>query len=237
MSAPACWLVRFHGQGSDEARLCASAGCRWWSTSSLRRGVGCGEIVPALPFPMFVKPANLGSSVGISQGSESGGAAAALETGRRVTIARSSSSAASSGASSSARCWATHDPRCGDAVRNPAVARVLRLRRQVPAGSSADRCCRRDLTPEQTERDAAAGGGMLPGGGVRRYGARRFPDGKRDGQIFTSTRSTQFRASRPSACTRRCGSMRASLLRTARPADRVGAGTRRDPRKRTRYSR
>ena len=59
-------------------------------------------------YPMFVKPANLGSSVGISKANESGRTAQkAIAAAAPVTIARSSSSEPSSARNSSAPCWAT----------------------------------------------------------------------------------------------------------------------------------
>ncbi len=57
-------------------------------------------------FPMFVKPANLGSSVGISKAHNLEELKPALHLARVRTIARSSWSAASPAASSNARCSA-----------------------------------------------------------------------------------------------------------------------------------
>ena len=60
-------VVDFDGQGDDEARGAKSAGCRWWNIVSSRRGAVWAIRSSKFDFPMFVKPANLGSSVGISK--------------------------------------------------------------------------------------------------------------------------------------------------------------------------
>ena len=62
-------------------------------------------------YPLFVKPANLGSSVGISKAHDREELAARARPCRGVSTARSSSNGPSSGARSSARCSATTIPK------------------------------------------------------------------------------------------------------------------------------
>ena len=95
------------------------------------------DICSRLPFPMFVKPANLGSSVGISKvktceelapragirrGVRSQDSGGARHRGARVRMLRARQSR----------------PDRGDPLRDSAVARVLRLRRQVYSGHFED---------------------------------------------------------------------------------------------------
>ncbi len=58
----------------------------------LRSGEGCESACAALPFPVFVKPANLGSSVGISKAKDAGQLRAAVELAakydRKVIVER-----------------------------------------------------------------------------------------------------------------------------------------------------
>ena len=91
------------------------------------------------------------------------------------------------------------------ALRDSALARVLRLRRQIPARSGADPGARRPA--RRAHRGVAASRrGMLSRGGVRGHGARGFLPGEGRPTACTSTRSIPSRASPPSACTPRCGS-------------------------------
>src|SRR5437773_1462317 len=60
------------------------------------------------------------------------------------------------------------------ALRNPALARILRLRRQIPARPGQDRAARADLAAKKG-RAAPSGRRVLPRRGVQRHGPRRFP--------------------------------------------------------------
>ena len=102
-----------------------------------RRDV-CGRF----PFPVFVKPANLGSSVGVSKAKTCEELKAALDFAaqfdRKILVERGIE-----GREFECSVLGNDDPDCGGAVRNSAFARFLRLRRQVPAQPGADRGARR----------------------------------------------------------------------------------------------
>ncbi len=108
-----------HGQGDDEGRLRRArpagrariaSSCATSGTAAAR--TSCRELEAALGFPMFVKPANLGSSVGISKAKDPDGAWRGDRPRRRPSIARSSSKRrCPRRARSSARCSATTSPR------------------------------------------------------------------------------------------------------------------------------
>ena len=72
-----------------------------------RDEAACLEAVAALSYPLFVKPARGGSSLGISRVDEPGGLAAAIELARATTPRSSSSRASSAPANSSAESWRT----------------------------------------------------------------------------------------------------------------------------------
>ena len=154
----------------------------------------------ASPFPVFVKPANLGSSVGISKANNRAELNAAIDAGGAVRPQDHRRARHHRAASSSAPCWATTNPMRRDALRDPAVARVLRLRRQVSARHSAKTSCRPNLTPKQTAGDPAAGGRLLTGRWTARAWRAWISCWKARRARSTSTRSTPFPASRPSAC-------------------------------------
>ena len=85
-----------------------------------------------LGFPLFVKPANLGSSVGISKAKTRDELAAALELAAAFDRKSSSRRPCRTRARSSAPCSATTTPEASVAGRDRPVARVLRLRGEVP---------------------------------------------------------------------------------------------------------
>ena len=148
------------------------------------------------------------------EGEDLRGTAGRSGTGRRSSIARSWWNAASRAASSNAPCWATSEPIAAVPCEilpsrefyDYEDKYLLDAAKLIVAGA--------DLTPEQTAESAAAGGRLLSGRGLRRHGARRFPDRDRDRANSTSTRSTPSPASRPSACIRKCGKRRACRTRS-----------------------
>ena len=128
----------------------------------------------ALGFPMFVKPANLGSSVGISKAKDP--AALARGDGRSpaASTARSSSRPrCPTRARSSARCSATTSPR-RRCRRDHPVARVLRLRGEVPRRRVEGRHPGGPAGDDRRRGPAAVDRGV-PGDRLRRHGARRLP--------------------------------------------------------------
>ena len=210
-----------HGQGGHEGRLSRPAACRWcpigcWSAHEWQRPARrrhAAAIAQALGFPLFVKPANLGSSVGISKATTTPTCAAAIDLAlqfdrkvvveaavpdareiecararqrrrrRRRSPARSSRSASST----------TTKPSTSTRARVPVIpadldaATVAEVRRLAIEAFQADR--------------------------RRRPRARRLPAGARRPASSSSTRSTRCRASRRSACTRSSGRPRASTTR------------------------
>ncbi len=146
------------------------------------------EVCGRLPFPVFVKPANLGSSVGISKAktceellARSGirGAVRSQDSGRarhqraRVRVFRA-------GQRGSGR----RGP-----VRDFAFARVLRLRRQISAECRGNRRARR--SDAGADRGSAAPGGrMLSCGRLRGHGARRLSDGGATGKFYINEINT-----------------------------------------------
>ena len=130
-----------------------------------------------LPFPMFVKPANLGSSVGISKAHNCEELKAALKLAaqydRKVVVERGIEGR-------EFECARAGQRRAGsvDAMRDPSVARVLRLRRQIPAEPGAH-----ELPAE------SAPGRDSPKCGVWRWSATKLWDARAwDGWIFCARR-------------------------------------------------
>ena len=92
-------------------RLCRDRGLPIVEYTVVSRDeIEADAVAREFPFPMFVKPANLGSSVGISKAHDCAELEDRAEGWRPNTIARFWWSAVSKGASSSARCSATSDP-------------------------------------------------------------------------------------------------------------------------------
>jgi len=177
---------------------------------SLPRGTAnVVEACAALPFPVFVKPANLGSSVGISKAHNAreleAAFALAAEYDRKVIVERG---------------IVGRELECA-VLGNEAPAASLPCE-ILPSREFYDyddkytwtwprpRCrpiCRRNYG-----RTAAAGGGMLPRGGVRRDGAGGFLLETSTGKLYINEINT-IPASLPSACTPRCGSTAACRFR------------------------
>ena len=102
-----------------------------------------------LPFPMFVKPANLGSSVGISKAHDGRNWRRRWRWPRNTTARcrRARHRGPGAGVRGAGQRTADGFP----ALRNSALARILRLRRQVPAGPRRKPKLPADLPPEKTE--------------------------------------------------------------------------------------
>ena len=158
-----------------------------------------------LAFPVFVKPANLGSSVGISKAHDAAGIRGGVHSRRPVRPQGDRRTSHRWAANWSAPCWAMQEPMAS------LPCEILPSREfydyedkylldlaqtQVPA----------DLLRRTHRGIAPAGRGMLSRGGVRGHGARRFLPREGDRSSCTSTRSTPSRASPRSACIPRCGS-------------------------------
>ena len=125
-------------------RLCVERGLPVVEYMSVRRGQ-----VPVtrrsagkFPFPVFVKPANLGSSVGRLEGQDLRRAEGRARIGRAVRPQNHGRARHSRARVRMLRARQRRSRRRG-AVRNSAVARILRLRRQVSVEPSADRGARR----------------------------------------------------------------------------------------------
>ena len=171
----------------------------------------------ALPFPMFVKPANLGSSVGISKAHNAQELSAAFELAaqfdRKIIVER--------GIEGREFECAVLGQRRSDSfrsLRDSAFARILRLRRQVPSGSRGHEASRRSYAGEDG-RAAAPGRGMLSRGGVRRHGPRRFPAGGRDGQALHQRDQHHSGLHLDQHVSQDVGAQRHTVFSAARPAD------------------
>jgi len=125
-------------------------------------------------YPVFVKPANLGSSVGISKARNSEELKAAMELAsaydRKVIVERGITGR-------ELECAVLGN----ESLRDSAIARVLRLRRQISFGSGEDRDSGGSFV-RTDGRDAEAGRGMLSGCRVRGHGACRLFARKRHRQ-------------------------------------------------------
>ena len=152
-SARACWLRRVSMDKEMMKRVAKERGLPVveYRVVSGSGDAACGE----LGFPVFVKPANLGSSVGISKARNCEELKAALELARsydrKVIIERGIT-----GREFECAVLGNEDPVARVAVRDSALARVLRLRRQVSAGPGPDRDPGRSVAGAD-RRTAAAG--------------------------------------------------------------------------------
>ena len=157
-------------------------------------------------FPLFVKPANMGSSVGVSQGADD-----ATTLADAIALARSRYDEwivveeGVSGREIEVAVLGNADPRASVPGEIVPGARVLRLRGQVPrrrrrAAHPGRRC--RTPRPTRCRRLAVEAFTALP---LRRHGPGRLLLRGRTGAACSSTSSTPSRASRRSRCTRSCG--------------------------------
>ena len=204
-------LGRRHGQGRDEGALPrprpARAGIddRAAQRVARRKAPSIERIERALAYPLFVKPANLGSSVGITKVHRAAELAPAIDARRRVRPQdRRRARPCPTRARSSARCSATTSAEAsvpGEIMPSREFydyeAKYIdsRSRLEIPAALDAG----------VAERGAAAGARRLRGDRRQRPGARRLPPRAERRASSSSTRSTPCPASRRSACTRSCG--------------------------------
>ena len=182
------------------------------------------RIARELGFPCFVKPANLGSSVGISKVKDRRGSGRRDRPGRRATtggilVERGDPGARGRGA----RCSATTSPASvpGEVA---AAARVLRLRHQVRRRADRRFKSRRRSRP-RGRRIPRAGAAGLPGHRLRGHGARRLlPRARRPGVLVNEINTIPgFTAISP--VPEALGGERPPLPRAGRPPDRPGART------------
>ena len=175
---------------------CATATTATRSRTRVEASSGC---------PCFVKPANMGSSVGVSKAHDR----AELDAGDR----RSRSSTTSG--SSPRRRSPGREIEVGGARRRPAGGvgarrgrarrRVLHLRRQVRGRRRRSCSCPRRSTTTQTAEAQALAVARVRGVPVRGDGAGRLLPRGATGAASSSTRSTRSPGSRRSRCTRGCG--------------------------------
>ena len=215
-----------HGQGGDEGdvRRARAAGRAPWHALRPRR-VGArprrrrSTSSRALGLPLFVKPANLGSSVGISKVKTQAELRPAIETRARVRPqGRGRSRRCPRRARSNAPCSATtiRRPRCP--ARSSRRASSTTTRRSIST-KDRRRVIPADLAAGSGRRGPAARDRGVPRHRCRRHGARRLPAVAHERRDLCSTRSTPSRASPPSACTRRCGRPAASPTGAGRSPD------------------
>ena len=123
-------------------RVCHERGLPVVEYAIVTRGrADVAEICGRLPFPLFVKPANLGSSVGISKAHNAAELKAALalaaQYDRKVIVERGIE-----GRELECAVLGNDDAAGFPALRDSAFARILRLRRQIPAGPGGDQGAR-----------------------------------------------------------------------------------------------
>ncbi len=193
-------------------RVCQERGLPVVEYAMVTRGrADVAEICGRLPFPMFVKPANLGSSVGISKAHNEAELKAALalaaQYDRKIIVERGIEG---------------RELECAVLGNETPVASLPceilpsrefydyedkylldRAETQVPA----------DLPRGQDRRAAAAGGGVLPRGGVRGHGAGGFSAGGGDRQAVHQRDQHHPGIHLASACIPRCGSTAGSVSR------------------------
>ena len=192
----------------DEGRCSAPAACacptgsscarrEWHADRDARRST---RIEAALPYPLFVKPANLGSSVGISKVHDARRARRRDRTRRSTTIARSSSKPrCRTRARSSAPCSATTRPRRRCPARSCRRASSTTTKRSTStAGSRTE--IPAPLDDGDRRRGAAAGDRRVRGDRRRRTRARRLSAQSIDRRALRQRDQHACPASRRSAC-------------------------------------
>ena len=157
-------------------------------------------------YPLFVKPANMGSSVGVSKAHDGRGAARRDRRRARATTSGSWSRRRSSAARSRSRCSATSSPgrRC-PARSCPAHEFYDYEDKYVDGRRRAAHPGRRSPTrrPPRSARWRCEAFRALRCEGMARVD---FFYEEPTAAASSSTRSTRFPASRRSRCTRSCGS-------------------------------
>ena len=141
-----------------------------------------------LGFPIFVKPANLGSSVGISKARNCEELKAALELARaydrKVIVERGIT-----GREFECAVLGNDNPMAS------VPCEILPSREFYDYDDKylldqAQTVIPANLSPRANRGDAAAGRGMLPGGRVRRHGARGFSARNRDQSLYINEINT-----------------------------------------------
>ncbi len=145
------------------------------------------EIEAALKYPVFVKPANLGSSVGISKVHNSAELAAAMEEAarydRKLVIEQGVGGAKGKAREIECSVLGNDNSNRFPSWRDRPCQGVLRLRCQVSGGRiGVDHPGQ--AAESQAKRSAATGDSGLQGGGLRRHGTCGFPDGSPPGQAL-----------------------------------------------------
>ena len=166
-------------------------------------------VASQIGFPCFVKPANLGSSVGISRVKAADDLAAAVEL-RRASRPPHPGRAGRAGTGSRGGGARQRRARRLGARRGLLRGRVVRLRDQVRRGpDDVQGACR--ALPRSHDAGARARREGVSGHRRRRHGARGFLRRAATGACW-STRSIPSPASRRPAPTRGCGKRRASPI-------------------------
>jgi D-alanine-D-alanine ligase-like ATP-grasp enzyme len=195
---------RLHGQGDDETCLRSNGCCRLSTTSLAARTPNLEKRCAAMPFPMFVKPANLGSSVGISKahndartggGRRAGGAIRPQVIVERGIVGRELECAVLGNEARPLPCPARFCPRASSTITTTSTCWICRNQ------AAAD-------LPRKIEPNC----GAWRWNATARWNAKAWAASiscwKRPPASSTSTRSIPSRDSPRSACTRRCGSQR-----------------------------
>ena len=140
-----------------------------------------------LKYPVFVKPANLGSSVGISKAHNQKELGPAIEEAakfdRKIVIEQGVGGNKDKAREIECSVLGNDEPVGLRSRRDRPGQRVLRLQREVSRRRlAADHS--RQAHQGGDEESSGTGGAGLPGRRLLRPGARRFPDGSEDAARF-----------------------------------------------------
>ena len=209
----------FAAQRPADLRLRGRAASATGSATSARV---CSASSTELGFPVFVKPANLGSSVGISKAKH----AAELRDGDRARRAvrpqdRRRGGGARTRARSSAPCSATTSPRRRCRAKSSRRASSTTTKRSTSTTA-------RSVIPAPLDRRAGARGPAAGDRGVqgdrrRRHGARRLPARARQRRPLSERGEHHSRLHHDQHVLEDVGGQRPLLPRAARSPDRARA--------------
>ena len=178
-----------------------------------------------LKYPVFVKPANLGSSVGISKAHNRKELGPAIEEAakfdRKIVIEQGVGGKKEKAREIECSVLGNDEPAAsvpGEIV--PGKEFYDYTAKYVDEGSQL--IIPAKLTKARNEESSGAGGGRIPGCRLFRPGARRFPDGPKDGEDFPERDQHHARIHRHQHVSQAVGRVWPGICRPDRPADPTG---------------
>ena len=181
-----------------------------------------------LKYPVFVKPANLGSSVGISKARERKELAPAMEEAakfdRKIVIEEGVGGKKHKAREIECLGAGQRQARSFSARRDRSGQRILRLHRQVSRRRlAADHSS--EAKQSRNQKDPATGHQRLQGRGLFRPGAGGFPDGPQEPEDLSQRDQHHARIHRDQHVSQAVGGVGPGLSGTDRAPDPAGAGT------------